>query len=423
MTTRTPAEEAIIRARVQMLLKTPFFGTLATRLELVDASNWLPTLATDGRRFYYNADFVLSLKPKELEFGVAHEVMHCVYQHIERRGNRDPRIWNIASDYVINLELTDCGFEKITTVQILHDEKYRDMTSDEVYDLIMEDIKKNQEMSKFSESGGGSGEPLDSFDKHLEPGQSGKDQDGDESGKNGPVPMTQEEWDQLSDEIKQAVIDAAKQVDPSHGRGMPGRIKRYIKNLTDPKVPWNEILNKNLVASFPNDFTWERPNRKTMSQGIYLPSTKREHSMQCVIGIDTSGSITENIFRDFLSEVKGIMEQFSSYEIFFFCWDSTCYTLHRFDETNGDDLIYTEFEGGGGNNGIDFVLKYIEDNDLKPDHFVNFTDGYIFGPWGEEPDYPVTHVIWTHNKDGSVEENLCCPYGQNIIYNCNDVRR
>ena len=74
----TPAEknkilEKLVTARVGLLLKHPFFGNLATRLKLIDATEWCPTLATDGRHFYYSNDFVNKLTPKEAEFGFAHE--------------------------------------------------------------------------------------------------------------------------------------------------------------------------------------------------------------------------------------------------------------------------------------------------------------------------------------------------------------
>ena len=73
--------DKIVVARVGLLLRHPFFGNMATRLEIIDASEWCATLATDGRRFYYNLEFVDKLSPKECEFGFAHEVLHNVFDH------------------------------------------------------------------------------------------------------------------------------------------------------------------------------------------------------------------------------------------------------------------------------------------------------------------------------------------------------
>ena len=119
------ARERLVTARVGMLLRASFFGNLATRLTLTNADEWGPTAATDGRRFYYNSRFVMMLKPKELEFLFGHEVLHCVYDHFGRRGDRDPRLWNCANDFCVNSDLKKHKVgEFITTVPFLYDYKY-----------------------------------------------------------------------------------------------------------------------------------------------------------------------------------------------------------------------------------------------------------------------------------------------------------
>ena len=93
------ARERLVTARIGLLLRNSFFGNLATRLQLLNADDWCATAATDGRKFYYNSRFITLLKPKEVEFLVAHEVLHVVYDHMGRRGDRDPQIFNIENDY------------------------------------------------------------------------------------------------------------------------------------------------------------------------------------------------------------------------------------------------------------------------------------------------------------------------------------
>ena len=100
-----PAVEAITNARVKLLFTKPFIGQIALRLDIVDASEWCKTAAVDGRRLYYNRQFILDLKPKQLLFLIGHEVFHCVYDHLGRRGHRDPKIANMAQDYLINYSL------------------------------------------------------------------------------------------------------------------------------------------------------------------------------------------------------------------------------------------------------------------------------------------------------------------------------
>ena len=126
------AREKLITARVGLLLRSPFFGNLATRMTLVNADDWCPTAATDGRKFYYNSEFIKSLPLKQTEFLFGHEVLHAVYDHMGRRGDRDPKIWNIADDYCVNADLLDQRVgERITVVPILYDSKYRGMSAEE----------------------------------------------------------------------------------------------------------------------------------------------------------------------------------------------------------------------------------------------------------------------------------------------------
>jgi predicted metal-dependent peptidase len=112
--------EQLITARVGLLLKSAFFGNLATRLKLVNADDWCSTAATDGRNFYYNSRFIKMLKPREIEFLFGHEVLHVVYDHFGRRQSRDPQIWNVANDFCVNSDLRKHKVgEFITTVPAL----------------------------------------------------------------------------------------------------------------------------------------------------------------------------------------------------------------------------------------------------------------------------------------------------------------
>jgi len=119
------ARERLITARIGLLLRHSFFGNLATRLQLINADSWCGTAATDGQKFYYNSRFIMLLKVKEVEFLVGHEVLHVVYDHMGRVGNRDPQMWNIADDYAVNADLKRHKVGQfITTVPCLYEQKY-----------------------------------------------------------------------------------------------------------------------------------------------------------------------------------------------------------------------------------------------------------------------------------------------------------
>ena len=135
--------DKLITARVGLLLRHPFFGNLATRLKLVNADEWCATLATDGRNFYYNNEFVDKLKPKEAEFGFAHEVLHNVFDHMGRRDSRDPQLSNIAADYATNQILKDERIGEVPSwIKIFQDNKYRGMSYEQIYEELYEKAEK-----------------------------------------------------------------------------------------------------------------------------------------------------------------------------------------------------------------------------------------------------------------------------------------
>ena len=186
--------EKLITARVGLLLRASFFVNLATRLKLVNADEWCPTAATDGRNFYYNSRFINMLRPKEIEFLFGHEVLHCVYDHFGRRGDRDPQLFNIANDYCVNADLKKHNVgEFITTVPCLYDKKYDGMSSEEIYDLLMENAEK-VDIGKLIQQ---------LLDEHLDgDGDDDSDGDGDKDGEGKSRPK-------LSAADKQAKIGRA----------------------------------------------------------------------------------------------------------------------------------------------------------------------------------------------------------------------
>ena len=180
-------KRSIVQSRVRLLLNHPFFGNLATRLLIKDATDWCPTAAVDGKHLYYNKNFLGALDEKELDFVIAHEVMHCVYDHLERRNTKDPQYWNMAGDYVINRDLIS---QNIGTMpkEGLYDRKYDDMFTDEIYDHLY----KTQADKK---------ETLDMhIDKLLDKME--KDKKNGKGGGNGPEPISKEERKALKDDQK-----------------------------------------------------------------------------------------------------------------------------------------------------------------------------------------------------------------------------
>ena len=367
--------EKLITARVGLLLRASFFGNLATRLKLVNADEWCPTAATDGRNFYYNSRFVDMLKPKEVEFLFGHEVLHCVYDHFGRRGDRDPQLFNIANDYCVNADLKKHRVgEFITSVPCLYDPKYQDMSSEEIYDILYENAEKIDIGSLIDKM----------LDEHLdgEGDGEGPGKDGDKPGSGmGRPKLSAEERQKIKDEFKEAVLAAAA---ASDGAGnLPAGVKRIIQDMTAPKMNWRELIRMQLESTIKSDYTWLRSSRRGWHMDAVMPGMKLEPMIDIAISIDASGSMGEAILKDVLSEVAGIMEQFPNYRIHVVSFDTEVYNPQQFDSENLDDITEYEVMGGGGTD-FDCVFNYFKENEIEPKRHIMFTDGYPCGSWGDE---------------------------------------
>ena len=391
--------EKLITARVGLLLRASFFGNLATRLKLVNADEWCSTAATDGRHFYYNSRFIDMLRPKEVEFLFGHEVLHCVYDHFGRRGDRDPMLFNVANDYAVNGDLKKHRVgEFITSVPCLYDAKYEGKSSEEIYD----DLYENAEKINMSDL-------IDKLlDDHLDgEGDSDSDDDGDEKDGKGKKPkLSAEERQKIKDEIKEAVLAAAA---ASDGAGnLPAGVRRLIQDMTAPKMNWRELLRMQLESTIKSDFTWMRASRRGWHMDAVMPGMKNDELIDIAIGIDASGSIDERMLRDFLAETQGIMDQFQSYKIHIFTFDTRVYNPAQYNSDNLDSICDYEVKGGGGTD-FDAIYNYLKEEQIEPKRLVVFTDGYPFGSWGDE-NYADT--VWIIHGNTTVVP----PWGQYAYY-------
>jgi len=379
--------EKLITARVGLLLKASFFGNLATRLKLVNADEWCGTAATDGRNFYYNTRFIEMLRPKEIEFLFGHEVLHCVYDHFGRRGDREPQIWNVANDFCVNADLKEHGVgEFITSVPCLYDRKYNGWSSEKVYDDLMKNAKKIN-----------LGDLLDQMiDEHLDgegdEGEGGEgDQEGEGKGKGkGRPKISEEERRAIRDEIKEAMLAAAATVD---GAGnIPLGVQRLIKEMTEPKMNWRELLRMNLESTIKSDYTWMRASRRGWHMDAVMPGMKPDEMIDIALAIDASGSMDEGMLKDILSEVQGIMDSFPVYKIHVVSFDTQTYNPQQYDSDNLDSIVDYEVQGGGGTS-FECFYEYFKENDITPHRLVVFTDGYPGGSWGDENFCEVTWIL------------------------------
>lgn len=414
-----PVVDEIIKARVSLLFNQPFFGVLATRLKLVDASKWCKTAAVDGRHLFYNREFIKALTPDELLFLIGHEVLHCAYDHLGRRGGKDPVIWNCANDYIVNATLVQQKVGSMPKLGLLDKKFTADMSSEEVYRILFDDVQSGAR--KTSDMG--------TLDEHLElgadgdsKGKKGKDGEGGEGAEENPDPgketgvdysnhppvYNEEDMNSLRNELKAALINAVQ----SNQGNAPAGLVRLLNDLVNPTINWKELLTQSIQATFKDDYSFNVPSKRSWGLNgkttFILPGQKQANTIDICISLDTSGSISNDIFAAFLSEVRGICEQYTDYRLHIWCIDAAIYNPQVFTPDNVDSLEEYQPAGGGGN---DFPLNwtYMRDEQIQPELFVVFSDGYPCGSWGD-PDYCDTIFVIKNEWDKNIE----APFGLTV---------
>lgn len=361
----TEIAQRLTRARTHLLLDFPFFGELALRLNLIERAD-IPTLAVDGRNIFYNPDFVTSLSDGLTKSAMAHEVFHCVLDHIGRRADREPRRWNFAGDYVINPILKDCGLE--IGEDWLYNPSFAGMTTDEVYQLLPDNTDENAP---------GPGEPGGPLDHCM---------DGDPN--DNETVLT--DW-------KIATIQATSSA-KAMGK-LPATLARFLDELMAPIVDWRERLRRFVTETAKDDYSWMRPNKRFMAQGFYLPTLHSEHMGEIVIAIDTSGSIDQTTLNAFGAKVKAIVQTARPSKTTVIYCDSK---INHIDTFEPEDELTFEMYGGGG---TDFrpPFAHVQKHNLQPVCFVYLTD--MEGPFPTDPGYP---VMWCATSD------IVGPFGETV---------
>ena len=387
-----PVLDKIVVARIGLLLRHPFFGNMATRLRIADGSDWCPTAATDGRNLFYNREFFEKLNHKQVEFVIAHEILHNVFDHMNRCEGRNRQIWNAAVDYAVNGQLVrDKIGEVPSDIKIFHDPKHYGKSAEQVYDEIFEDMDE-QSLALLGQL----------LDQHI-------DWEGDGTGNkdgNGNRPQySKEELKKIRDEIKDAVMQAAS----AAGAGnIPAGVERMIRDMTEPKMNWRQIIRQQIQSTIKNDYTFQRPSRKGWHTSAILPGMNYLDTIDICVSLDMSGSISDAQAKDFLGEIKNIMEEFKDYKIKLWCFDTEVYNEEDFDSQCGNDLLDYKIAGGGG---TEFMVnwEYMKTQDISPKKFIMFTDGYPCGSWGDENYCDTVFVI--HGNDTIVP-----PFGTVAYY-------
>ncbi|NKW09973.1 hypothetical protein HGG76_11730 [Ochrobactrum tritici] len=338
-------------------------------------------MATDGHHLYYHPPFVDELKKDELVFVLAHEVMHNALEHHIRRQSRKPGRWNDACDYAINGELVECKVGKMPERGLL-EARFTGLSAEEIY-RILDDENNGDDSAEGQGDTGGCGGTMDGCAQHDEAAKA-----------------------ELRAEMQTQIRQAAMTAKAAQAGKLPAGVQRIIDELLMPKVDWRAVLRRFIDESSTRDFSWAKPNRRLLPLGLVTPGTVADGVSHIVIAVDTSGSIDDEILRDFAAEINGAFGEGAVDRLTVIYADATVNHVEEFE--TGDELRLHPAGGGGTAFSDTFRLINAEYPDAKATIYL--TDLYV-GDFGEEPPHPVLWGVYGRNRDFG---SLSVPFGECI---------
>jgi predicted metal-dependent peptidase len=353
-------------AKVKLLLDHPFFSSILLKRPLVEDQS-IPTACTDGVQIWYNNEFMNKFSVAEVTGILAHEIMHIVSFHNERRNGRDHKLWNYACDYAINLILVDNAI-KLPDCALLN-AKYKDMSPEDIYALL------EKEENPIPEHQLGIGDFK------------------------APQGHTKQEVAQHIETIKMDVSEAALMA-KMRGK-LPKGMEMVIEQSSRVGQDWRQILSAFLTQITKSDYSFSRPNPRYISQGFFLPTLSEQTKGKIILAVDTSGSnYAKEVFQKITNEMMLILSLSADTLTVLFC-DSKIAHVQEIDPNNPEPLT---FRGGGGT-AFTPVTEWIEENDADPEVLIYFTD-LECDHFPKEPAYP---TMWISNNI-----KLKAPYGETV---------
>lgn len=352
------AKFALLNDNKQFFMATVFFS-----LDFKWDSS-CPTLATDGLNIEANPQFFVDFSPKDRVFGLLHETWHVALQHNFRRGDRNPKIWNFACDYSIHSLMKKEGLH--VWERALYDPKYDDKSAEEIYKLLMDEVKQKSDSSGEAEQ-----DIIDSMQNPM----------GDDLQQPGnidavPTPQQIEAQKEILRKIDDILVKAATlaNIENKSIGNLPDYIQQRLGDLLNPTIPWPKLFRNWMTSQSPDDYSMTRPNKRFMPH-FHMPSLYSKSLGEVVCMCDASGSVGEKEFTKFFSECAYIKRILNPQKFTVASWDTDIRSVYTFRK--GQKINVPEFKGGGGTD-IDPVLRYLNNN--KPEIAVIFTDGDFYAP-------------------------------------------
>lgn len=384
----------LLLARSRLLVNHGFYGLLLMHMVYGLDEN-TDTAYTDGDRIAFSPKFMDELSDEELEFVLMHEILHVALRHCARVGERDPFLFNIACDIVVNSNILHSNDERKESITL---KKYGEsmhltpsgkegylFTAEEVYEQLLQKSKKQ------SGKGGGNG-----GSSATKGGFSAREDGGfDDHGK-WRGSESAEERDLWEKRLKDA-CEAVEMRQACTGRGaLPAGMERRLKELKEPQTDWRQILS-DFVQEEICDYSFSPPDRRFEDAPFFLPDfNEREDRVSDILFmIDTSGSMSDDMVTAAYSEIKGAIEQFGgALKGWLGFFDAEVIPPKAFE---GEDEFKVIKAKGGGGTDFEVIFRYVEERmqETPPVSIIILTDGYAPFP---KKEFPIP-VLWLLNNE------------------------
>ena len=357
----------IARSKVRLMLDKlskgwGFYASVLYQMPMVE-KNSLPTMATDGKSIFYNADFTDALSEPELDGVKVHEAYHRILKHHLRMGKRDAELWNIACDYAINPIIIQSGL--VLPEGALIDAKFKGMSAEKIYDILQKDQ---------GDDGNGGGVPQPQEWGNVE------DQGGG---------MSEDQIKSEEATINAQVVMAVNSMKTEAGK-LPANIKEIIDEMKRSQIDWKDVLNRFIGGDQPEGYSYRRPNRRQWYLNeVVTPISNKVGCGDIVVGIDTSGSVSSVELSHFLGELNAIAESSGAESVTIITCDYDVQDVVRYEK--GDQIEDIVCKGRGGTRVMP-VFDYIAENNINVDNFIYFTDMGICDYPQQDVGYPILWV-------------------------------
>ena len=439
----------IDRIKRKLLIKYPTFGSVIANLEFQESID-IATSETDGKVLLYNPKFLGDLSEKQQIFIFAHEVCHVAFEHIFRSEGKDKRLWKTATDSVINALLKQDGLPMVEGVVNIPEAINYD--ADEMYNKLLEKEKNKQEQQSGQGNQGQQNSQDNQEQQNLQGNQQEQNSQSQQEETTGIGHDTHSLWDKAIEDrkkeqqkeaekkeqeqrqtkkrekaegkeqekketeekskfveqgeketFKQNKIERRKQLQElsrelanksSHEAG--DGIQREGKSLSDigiatPLIDWRKLLKQ--AIRYDEEYT--RKNAR-MRNGYSRHRIEQIPMPEAEILLDTSGSVSEVLLKNFLRECKNILD---NSKVKVGCFNTE---FHGFTELkNPEDIDNMRFPIGGG---TDFNAAVGAFSRKAPNKII-FTDGKA-----NMPKETVRNVIWVVFGDKKIN-----PKGGKVI--------